>query len=245
MKQIKEFWNKYAANIAALLALLSLLYNTVNGFMAQPEVAPLALGGGATNFSSVQVGDGAVATPSYSFTNDTDTGLYRIGSDNVGLTAGGTKILDVGPAGVSVTGVFTVGTLVSQTVNATSSYITSTNTISAGTSVAAGGAITTAKQITATGAISTASNLTTGGVLGIGTDTFTGTVHFGTATFVVSGTLIAHGYTTTPTAIIVTGAGLTSTFTNTIGVLSSNATSFTVAIPGGATVTTLYWMAAK
>jgi len=244
-EKLKLFWEKHKASIAAVLAVLSLLFNTVNGFFAQPEMAPLALGGGATNFSLVQVGNGAVVTPAYSFTNDTDTGFYRIGANEIGASVNGANVLDIETGGLAVTGILTVSTLVSQTVNATSSYITSTNTISAGTNIAAGGYLTTAQQITATGAISTAGNLTTAGTLGIATDTFSGTVHFGTATFVVSGTTIAHGYTSAPTSVVIVGAGLTDTLTNTIGILSIGATTFTVAVPGGATYTRVYWFAGK
>lgn len=95
-----------------------------------------------------------------------------------------------------------------------------------------------APYITATTALSTAA-------LSVGGYSQSGAVRFGSATFVTTGTLIAHGFGTTPTTIVLTGWGLTNTFTNTIGVLSSNATSFTVAIPGGATVTRLDWMAGK
>ena len=36
--------------------------------------------------------DGSVSSPSVSFTSDTNTGLYRIGSDNIGIAVGGSKV---------------------------------------------------------------------------------------------------------------------------------------------------------
>jgi hypothetical protein len=71
-----------------------------------------------------------------------------------------------------------------------------------------------------------------------------GPVRFGTASGVTTGTLIAHGLGTTPTAVILTVDTPAVTFTNTLGVGPTNATSFTVYIPGGATVS-LDWMAGR
>lgn len=39
--------------------------------------------------------DGAVGTPAYSFASDPDTGFYRIGANNIGIAAGGTKYVDI------------------------------------------------------------------------------------------------------------------------------------------------------
>lgn len=40
--------------------------------------------------------DGAVGTPTYTFTGDTNTGIYRIGADQLGVTAGGTQAANFG-----------------------------------------------------------------------------------------------------------------------------------------------------
>src|SRR5262245_21795508 len=37
----------------------------------------------------------SVSAPAYSFSCDLNTGIYRIGADNVGVACGGTKILDI------------------------------------------------------------------------------------------------------------------------------------------------------
>ena len=53
------------------------------------------------------VPDGSASAPGLAFEDDTNSGWFRIGSDNVGLTLGGTKRIDYGTAGMSVTGTIT------------------------------------------------------------------------------------------------------------------------------------------
>lgn len=57
---------------------------------------------GATTF-----GDGTVGAPAISFTSDPDTGLYRIGANDLGVAAAGAKVLDVSATGLDVTGTVT------------------------------------------------------------------------------------------------------------------------------------------
>ena len=59
------------------------------------------------------VPDGSASAPGLAFEDDTNSGWYRIGSDNVGLTLGGTKRVDYGTAGMSVTGTITASGLLS------------------------------------------------------------------------------------------------------------------------------------
>ena len=40
-------------------------------------------------------GDGSAAAPAFSFADDANTGLYRIGTDNIGIATNGTKAFDV------------------------------------------------------------------------------------------------------------------------------------------------------
>lgn len=58
---------------------------------------------GFTSGSSTQLlgGDGTVSLPFYSFTSDPDTGVYRIGTNNVGLAVGGAKIVDINSSGLN------------------------------------------------------------------------------------------------------------------------------------------------
>lgn len=48
--------------------------------------------------------DGTVSAPSITFNADTNTGIYRIGGDNIGIAAGGTKIVDISASGTSFSG---------------------------------------------------------------------------------------------------------------------------------------------
>ena len=55
----------------------------------------------ADNISSLSGGgvgfpDGSVSNPSMKFTNDGDTGLYRIGSNTIGISSGGSKVGEIG-----------------------------------------------------------------------------------------------------------------------------------------------------
>lgn len=52
--------------------------------------------------------DGAVATPALAFTGDLDTGLYRIGANNLGVAVGGSKVVDIGAATIAFTGAVTI-----------------------------------------------------------------------------------------------------------------------------------------
>lgn len=48
--------------------------------------------------------DGSAATPAIGFSSDNNTGIYRIGTDNLGIAAGGSNIVDVSTSGMIVTG---------------------------------------------------------------------------------------------------------------------------------------------
>lgn len=64
----------------------------------------LAVGGFVTSQSFIRTNDGSVAAPGFSFTLDTNTGWYRIGTDNMGAACNGAKVLDIGVLGLDVTG---------------------------------------------------------------------------------------------------------------------------------------------
>lgn len=62
---------------------------------------------GINSFVSTSVwplSNGSVTSPSLYFASDTNTGFYLVASDRIGVACGGTKILDVNMAGVTVTG---------------------------------------------------------------------------------------------------------------------------------------------
>lgn len=56
------------------------------------------------------VGSGAVTAPGLAFRADLDCGLYRIGSNNIGVAVGGAKVLDVAASGLGIVGKSTLTT---------------------------------------------------------------------------------------------------------------------------------------
>jgi hypothetical protein len=60
------------------------------------------LNGTSATFSSIiSNSDGTVSAPSVTFTNDTNTGLYRIGSDIIGISVNGSKIAQLDSNGIT------------------------------------------------------------------------------------------------------------------------------------------------
>lgn len=55
---------------------------------------------------------GSVGAPMYSFSADTDSGLYRIAANNLGISVNATKILDIATTGLSVVGTVAPSTTV-------------------------------------------------------------------------------------------------------------------------------------
>lgn len=75
--------------------------------------------------------DGTVGTPGINFTSDPDTGLYRIGANNLGVGVNGAKVLDVSTSGLGVTGTLTSTGALSATTGTFSSNVTVTGTVTA------------------------------------------------------------------------------------------------------------------
>lgn len=61
-----------------------------------------------TFFDEVRISDGAVGDPSLTFNDDQNTGLYRIGADNVGITLGGVEYADFSTSGADFKTAITV-----------------------------------------------------------------------------------------------------------------------------------------
>lgn len=80
---------------------LNLMVDQVNNLTGNGTPSPISA-------SILSVGNGTVAAPSVTFTSDTNTGLYRIGADNIGIAAAGAKVLDIGTTGLGITGVNTI-----------------------------------------------------------------------------------------------------------------------------------------
>jgi hypothetical protein len=64
--------------------------------------------GASDTVPTTKFSDGTASAPSISFANDTDTGIYRIGANNLGIAANGAKVLDVSTSGLGVTGTLSV-----------------------------------------------------------------------------------------------------------------------------------------
>ena len=78
-------------------------------FVEPPESSGYSEGddpsfGTITATSKVSVPDGSNSAPSITNSNDTNTGIYFPAADNLGVTVGGTKIVDVNSSGINVTG---------------------------------------------------------------------------------------------------------------------------------------------
>jgi hypothetical protein len=59
------------------------------------KIVTVNSGENALQFSTtLLLGDGSASAPSYSFSSDTDTGFYRIGDNNIGLSLGGSLKVD-------------------------------------------------------------------------------------------------------------------------------------------------------
>jgi hypothetical protein len=76
--------------------------------------------GTITNTGAYRSSDGSAAVPSISFSADTDTGLFRIGADTLGFSAGGAERARITTSGMQVTGTIT-GTAVIQNATDTTS----------------------------------------------------------------------------------------------------------------------------
>lgn len=72
--------------------------------------------GQTTITGSFKGASGSVGLPMYSFSADTDSGMYRIGANNIGLSVNATKILDIATTGLGVTGTVSPTTTVTNAV---------------------------------------------------------------------------------------------------------------------------------
>jgi len=63
---------------------------TPAGVVTIPSFAP--------SFTTLQLADGSAAAPSYSFSADTDTGIYRVSANRIGISSGGGLVYDAGTA---------------------------------------------------------------------------------------------------------------------------------------------------
>ena len=77
-----------------------------------------------TNVGIIKIGNGSVSAPSLAFTNDTNTGIYAVAPDTMGLVTGGSSKINVG----STVGVLTPLTVTDNTDNTNTTLVTINNT---------------------------------------------------------------------------------------------------------------------
>lgn len=214
-----------AAAIALILAVLQAVIGTLPG-----QVESL----GATNFTNIGIADGAVTEPSLQFYNDTDTGMYRVGANDIGVAVGGSKVGDFTSSGW--TGGVSIGSN-----DLSGRNITATGTASVAGAAALNGGITadtsafsvadTTGNTVISGTLNVTSTLSLAGV------SFTGPIKYGTASSYTSGAAITHSFATTPTACLLFPVrDVTSTLT--LGATTFSSDMATAAEP-------IYWFCGK
>ncbi len=114
--------------------------------------------------TTLLAGNGTAGAPSISFTSDTDVGLYHIGSNNLGVSVGGTKALDVSSTGLGVT-----GNIVTSTANVKKNTATAYTTTSTVTAIELAGGLLTVTSGTLTLTLPTATDAGTQFGAGAGT----------------------------------------------------------------------------
>jgi hypothetical protein len=152
---------------------------------------------------------GTVGAPGISFASDLDCGLYRIGANNIGVAVNGAKVLDVGTAGLGITG----------TLSATSDVAINTDKF---TVTASSGNTLVAGTLAVTGAATLSSTLAAGNTTITGTLAASGNVDINTNKFNITA---ASGNTAIAGTLAVTGASaLTGAVTanNSAGVAARN-----------------------
>lgn len=77
----------------------------------------------------VSLANGTVSVPSLNFISDPDTGIYRIGANNLGIAVNGAKVLDIATGGLSITGAATVSTTLGVTGLTTTAGVNSSDSL--------------------------------------------------------------------------------------------------------------------
>ena len=85
-------------------------FDGTTGKLIQNSTVTIDDTGNITPSGSVHGANGSAANPSFAFLSDQDTGLYRIGANNIGVAANGAKVLDIATTGLTVTGAVTATT---------------------------------------------------------------------------------------------------------------------------------------
>jgi hypothetical protein len=205
LKPAKD-WIVYAISIFALI--VSILTAIAEVIPDQIGEAPVVMSSqSATNFSELQVDDGSASEPAFGFTADTDTGLYRVGANNVGIAVGGSKILDVSSGGVSAT-TMTVTNLISTSVGFSGATADLSGAVTAGSLAVGGGYGSTGCTLSTAGVLQCNGAATTDGALTAASTVIGGGFGSTGCTLSTAGVLQCDGAATIGGALVVTGTQL-------------------------------------
>lgn len=131
--------------------------NSTLGDLASEMTDSLCRSGKGGMLAPLEVDEGTVAAPGVTWASDPDTGIYRVGANSVGMSAGSTQIQRWATTGTTITGTLAVSgaTTLSGALSGTSGAFTSGATVTTGVSNGAG--------VTATGNGTNAGVSATGG----------------------------------------------------------------------------------
>ena len=203
-------------------------WDGAGGATLQDSVVIVGDTGAITGVLTIAADTGSAAAPTYNFTGDVDTGVFRVGANQVGIAANGALVAAIATTGVAVTGL----------ISATTS-IAATTTVTAGTGITAttGNIVASTGNITSTlGSVSAATTVTAG----TGITATTGNIVASTGN--ITSTLGSVGAATTVTAgtgITATTGNVTATAGNVVAGSSGNAgtvTSFPATAANGSLI---------
>lgn len=191
----KGYVDGIALGIDASTALATLTASlTASLALKAPLAAPTFTSGATVGTGTFSVPLGSVGAPTYTFTGDTNTGIYSSGADSVSLVAGGTARATASSSGLGVTGALTIS-----------------GAASIGSTLGVTGATTLGSTCAITGALTAASVASSGALSG------TTLAASGAAT--LSSTLGVTGAATLSSTLSVTGSVTASSTVNAAGVI--------------------------
>lgn len=131
--------------------------NSTLGDLASEMTDSLCRSGKGGMLAPLEVDEGTVAAPGVTWASDPDTGIYRVGANSVGMSAGSTQVQRWATTGTTITGTLAVSgaTTLSGALSGTSGTFTSGATVTTGVTNGAG--------VTATGNGTNAGVSATGG----------------------------------------------------------------------------------
>lgn len=81
--------------------------NATDSDIATELTDSLCRSGKGAMLAPLPLANGTVSLPALTFDTDADSGLYRIGANNIGVAVNGAKVVDVGTTGASIVGTTT------------------------------------------------------------------------------------------------------------------------------------------